>query len=207
LRPARIASILRLFAEAIRRFSGGIEQMGEAGVFRVADRVFRPWKNGGGETAEIVVSPPGADYDTFDWRVSTAVVAAAGPFSTFPGIDRVLAVLEGGTMILSVAGEERRLDAASVPHAFPGDVAAGARIEGGTILDFNVMVRRPLRAKVERRLFDPAHPATAAPAHLLLLLEERAGLSRFDLVDCRAALPSRLAALAGAGVLEVRIHG
>jgi len=181
--------------------------MGEAGVFRVADRVFRPWKNGGGEMAEIVVSPPGADYESFDWRVSTALVAAAGPFSCFPGIDRVLAVLEGGTMILAAAGEERRLDAASAPYAFPGEEPVAARIEGSTILDFNVMARRPLRAAVERGRFDPVRPAAGARAHLLLLLEDRAGLSRFDLVDCRAATPARLGALAGASVLEVFIQG
>jgi environmental stress-induced protein Ves len=186
---------------------GGAEQMGEAGVFQVADRVFRPWKNGGGETAEIVASPPGADFETFDWRVSTAIVAAAGPFSSFPGVDRVLAVLEGGTMILSVAGQASRLDASSAPYAFSGEAPVAARLEGGTIFDFNVMVRRPLRAEVELSLFDPARRAAEARTHLLLLLEERNGLSRLDLVDCRAAAPSCLGALAGASVLEIRIHG
>ena len=53
-------------------------------------RQFRPWKNGGGETAEIAVSPAGAGFDDFDWRISTAIVAQSGPFSGFPGVDRVL---------------------------------------------------------------------------------------------------------------------
>ena len=54
-----------------------------------------PWKNGGGETTEIAVSPQNASLEAFDWRVSMARVESDGPFSAFPGIDRTLAVLEG----------------------------------------------------------------------------------------------------------------
>jgi len=42
-----------------------------------------PWKNGGGVTTEIAIAPEGATLDNFDWRVSTAQVDAAGPFSRF----------------------------------------------------------------------------------------------------------------------------
>lgn len=42
-----------------------------------------PWKNGGGITTEIAIAPPGATLDAFDWRISTARVEAAGPFSRF----------------------------------------------------------------------------------------------------------------------------
>lgn len=179
--------------------------MAAAGIFRHAERVFRPWKNGGGETAEIAVSPAGADFDGFDWRISTAIVAASGPFSAFPGVDRVLTVLEGGAMMLSVDGRERRLDAASEPFAFSGDSLAAARLERETLLDFNVMVRRPLRAEVARG------PLASGPAgcraRLALLLEDRAGLERLDLVDLDAASPELAAALAGALALDVRIFG
>ena len=50
------------------------------------------WKNGGGSTTEIAVFPPDAGFDDFDWRVSLATVAADGPFSAFPGIERTLAM-------------------------------------------------------------------------------------------------------------------
>lgn len=181
--------------------------MTAAGVYRLAERVFRPWKNGGGETAEIAVSPPGAGFEDFDWRVSTAVVAASGPFSLFPGVDRVLTVLEGGAMMLSVEGLECRLDAASEPFSFAGDVACAARLEGGRLLDFNVMVRRPLLAKVARGPLEPGRRDGNMRARLALLLEDRAGLARLDLVDLAAAAPSLIAALAGAQVLDVRIAG
>jgi environmental stress-induced protein Ves len=174
------------------------------GVFRLADRQFRPWKNGGGETAEIAVSPAGTDFETFDWRISTAIVAASGPFSRFAGVDRVLTVLEGGAMVLSIDGRERRLDTASEPFAFAGDVPVFARLEDDKLLDFNVMVRRPLRAYVAR---GPLAPGATERTRLALLLESRAGLARFDLVDLGAASPSLVAALAGTSALDVRISG
>ncbi|PSC05374.1 hypothetical protein SLNSH_09255 [Alsobacter soli] len=175
------------------------------GIFRRAERVFRPWKNGGGQTAEIVAWPAGADFDAFEWRISTAIVAASGPFSTFPGVDRVITVLEGGAMVLTAGGEARKLDAGSQPYSFPGDVPAAAELEGEPLLDFNVMVRRPLRAQVARGPFAPASQGVTSHARLALLLEDRAGLSRFDLVDVMAADPSLIAALVGTPALDVRI--
>ncbi len=65
-------------------------------IWRRAERVFTPWKNGGGRTAEILAMPEGAGLDGFDWRISTAEVAQSGPFSLFAGLDRWLTVLEGG---------------------------------------------------------------------------------------------------------------
>ena len=54
-----------------------------------------PWKNGGGETIEIMKWPQDGDLSHFDWRISMAQVALDGPFSVFPKIDRHLAVLAG----------------------------------------------------------------------------------------------------------------
>lgn len=181
--------------------------MTATGIFRLSDRVFSPWKNGGGQTAEIAVSPPGADFATFDWRISTAIVAASGPFSTFPGVDRVLTVIEGGAMVLTIGADDSRLDALSEPFFFPGDLAAAARLEGEALLDFNVMVRRPLRAQVLRGPLDPTHRRADTRARLALLLEDRAGLARLDLVDVKAAAPSLVAALVGGRVLDVQISG
>ncbi|WP_315926944.1 HutD family protein [Mesorhizobium sp. SP-1A] len=181
--------------------------MTETGIFRLSNRVFRPWKNGGGQTAEIAVSPLGADFENFGWRISTAIVAASGPFSVFPGVDRVLTVLEGGAMVLSVGGQERLLDAASGPFSFSGDIPAAARLENEALLDFNVMVRRPLKAEVVRGPLDLGCNLANARVRFALLLEDRAALARLDLVDLQAAAPSLVAALAGALVLDVRISG
>ena len=167
-------------------------------------RQFRPWKNGGGQTAEIMVSPEGAGFEDFDWRISTAVVAQSGPFSTFPGVDRVLTVIEGGAMDLTVAGQSQHLDAGSAPFAFAGDTFAEARLTGPALLDFNVMLRRPLRAIVRRVVLGPQQRQDAQ-AHLALLLEDAGDLSRLDLIDLRAAPAPVRDRLAGARTLEVVI--
>jgi len=102
-----------------------------------------PWKNGGGETVEIAISPPGASLDAFDWRVSMAHVAASGPFSRFPGVDRTLAVLAEHGIRLGVAGRGRvSLGRDTPPFAFSGDDDATAELVEGPIDDLNVMTRR-----------------------------------------------------------------
>ncbi|TPI68543.1 HutD family protein [Mesorhizobium sp. B3-1-3] len=122
-------------------------------ILRAADYRVMPWKNGGGTTTEIAVSPAGAGLDDFDWRVSMACVETSGPFSSFAGIDRTLSVLEGEGIILDIAGQPpAQLTAASAPLAFPGDVPTGAALIGGPITDLNVMTRRGRMAhKVECR--------------------------------------------------------
>jgi environmental stress-induced protein Ves len=110
-------------------------------IVRAADLPRTPWKNGGGETAEIAVHPPGAGFADFGWRISLASVASDGSFSRFDGVDRTLTVLSG-EMELTSAGKAHRLTAGSAPLAFPGDVPVAARLIGGEVTDLNVMTRR-----------------------------------------------------------------
>jgi len=105
-----------------------------------AERVQTSWKNGGGVTWPIATEPRGADYE-FDWRISLARVAMDGPFSSFPGVDRILTVLEG-EMRLTVAGQAPfGLRPNSAPHSFVGDAACAAELLA-PVLDLNLMVRR-----------------------------------------------------------------
>jgi uncharacterized protein len=113
-----------------------------ARLIRYGDLKPTPWKNGGGETREIAAFPPGARLDDFLWRISMATVATDGPFSLFPGIDRVLTVVDGDGLDLDVDGVSHRLMPESAPLAFPGDVPAGARLVGGVVTDVNVMTQR-----------------------------------------------------------------
>ncbi|SEL73676.1 HutD/Ves family protein [Streptacidiphilus jiangxiensis] len=109
-------------------------------VLRAADRVASPWKNGGGVTREVASSPSGtAD---FDWRVSLADVASGGPFSFFEGIDRIITVVQGEGMALTVDGVETVVSERFRPFAFSGDAATECRLLGGPLVDFNVMTRR-----------------------------------------------------------------
>lgn len=112
-------------------------------LLRNNDHRRMPWKNGGGETVEVIVHPEDASLSDFGWRVSMATVASDGPFSVFPGIDRTLAVLSGDGMDLTIEGlGDRLLTPASAPLPFPADAPTTARLTGGPITDLNVMTRR-----------------------------------------------------------------
>lgn len=125
-----------------------------------------PWKNGGGITHEIVSQPPGPG---FDWRISIATIAADGPFSTFPGIDRHILLLDAPAdaplhtvHLRSDDGAiDHALDTPLTPFAFPGEARIdGTLPRGGPSQDFNVMTRRDtLRAEVS-----VLHAATTLPA-------------------------------------------
>ena len=111
-------------------------------LLRAAERAAVPWKNGGGVTREVAVSPPRSELGDFDWRVSIAEIGGAGPFSVFPGIDRSMAVL-AGRLWLHIDGQPAlTLAHDSPPVAFPGDVAALAEPLGAPVTDLNVMTRR-----------------------------------------------------------------
>jgi hypothetical protein len=87
----------------------------------------------------------------FDWRISTAKISQSGPFSSFPGIGRVLTVIEGGAMRLHF-DDGRIIDAhpGSGPHVFSGEDACVAELLGEPLIDLNLMVRAPLEGAVHQ---------------------------------------------------------
>ena len=101
-----------------------------------------PWKNGSGVTREIATWPEDAGMDDFEWRVSLAEVAADGPFSAFPDVDRTLTVVEGAGMDLTVDGERHLVNTRYVPRDFRGDVPTDCRLLDGPVVNLNVMWRR-----------------------------------------------------------------
>jgi len=111
-------------------------------VLRAEERAAAPWKNGGGVTSEVAAHPEGAGTSDFVWRVSIADVAQSGPFSIFEGVDRIITVVEGLGMALTVDGVQRVMTAPYEPFAFSGDCETQCELLGGPIVDFNVMVRR-----------------------------------------------------------------
>jgi len=140
-------------------------------ILRAADYRVMPWKNGGGTTTEIAVSPDGAGLDDFDWRVSMARVEGSGPFSSFAGIDRTLSVLEGEGIVLDIAGRPAaRLTPASQPFFFPADLPTSAALIAGPITDLNVMTRRgrTLHSVERLAISRPVDIATRAGSTLIL---------------------------------------
>lgn len=114
------------------------------------------WRNGGGETREIVSFP--ADSTDFSWRISIATIAAQGAFSRFPGIDRVITLLEGEGVELK-ANRYTQLLQAHAPFAFAGEDEIEAKLTGSVSKDFNVMTRRATHHAAVRILSDACSPA------------------------------------------------
>ncbi|WP_280821156.1 HutD/Ves family protein [Pseudaminobacter soli (ex Li et al. 2025)] len=172
-------------------------------IFRSADHKRMPWKNGGGVTTEIAVSPDGASVDNFDWRLSMATVASGGPFSVFAGIDRTLAVLDGDGLSLTVEGMgTTNLTTGSAPLPFPGDAPTGAELLGGTVTDLNIMTRRGRLAHTMRRLDldGTLELSTTAPE---LIIFCHAGACQVTADDKNAVLNSHDAVyLAGSSMLR-----
>lgn len=122
-----------------------------------------PWKNGGGSTRTIAISPPGATFDNFDWRISIADVASSGDFSRFPGVDRTILLLSGAGMILHLDdGNEHPLTTPFEHYAFRGDDAVRSALVDGSTRDFNVMTRRH-RAQAEVTIVETATRMSEQP--------------------------------------------
>src|ERR1043165_7532856 len=102
-------------------------------LLKTSDMKKMPWKNGGGVTYEVAISPASADVARldFDWRVSIAHVDRAGPFSLFPGYDRRLVVWKGQGLVVNGVSHP-----ALQPFAFEGETAIDASpVEGVPVRD------------------------------------------------------------------------
>jgi len=138
-------------------------------ILRAANYKVMPWKNGMGATTEIAISPDCATVDDFDWRVSMAQVSFDGAFSSFPGIDRTLLILEGEGITLNVSERTFCFDRQSV-HSFPGDQPTSAILTNGPIVDLNVMSRRGIvRHAVQRIKILSPQVFSASPCRLLFV--------------------------------------
>ena len=97
-----------------------------------------PWRNGGGVTRELLVWPGPADWRL---RISVADIAADGPFSVFPGVQRWFTLLSGAGVVLDLADESLTLRPGDAPLSFDGAAAPGCRLIGGPVRDLNLMIR------------------------------------------------------------------
>lgn len=139
------------------------------------DHRVMPWKNGMGLTREVAIDPPDAALEgRFRWRLSVADVRGSGPFSSFPGYERTIMVVDGAGMELTVGADPPRLlDRHFEPFVFSGDKSTTCRLLGGPIRDFNLMVERPsLRSKLEMLRLDAwsdaDHPIAHGPVTMIL---------------------------------------
>ncbi len=106
------------------------------------------WKNGLGFTNEIAIYPADASLARGDflWRLSSARIEKASPFSLFPAHDRTLVVLQGaGIRLLHTFEEGEESETVSLPllepYDFPGDVPSRCELVQGPITDFSIFTK------------------------------------------------------------------
>ena len=167
-------------------------------ILRAVDRETRPWKNGGGSTADLYVHPAGATLDTFDWRVSIATISTDGPFSTFAGADRFLVPLGETGLDLETPTGVRHLERWQV-FAFGGEESIAAVGVAATSTDLNLMVRRQTtEGAIEIVRVDGAFETSA---QLVVVLSGVFTVEGIELAVGDAVRPPL--ALAGTGVVAV----
>lgn len=134
-------------------------------VLRAGDARRVPWRNGRGVTEELALAPAGATFErgNFDWRVARATVGEAGPFSAFPGFERVLVVVRGAGLRLEHGGDApAAIVPPLAPYRFSGEWTTTATPLDGSVTDVNVLARRGIaQAEVE-----VLRPVAAVPGGL-----------------------------------------
>ncbi len=106
--------------------------------------VSTPWKNGKGTTRQIIRYPEDSTLDDFIFRVSIASVTETGPFSSYPKIDRSLAVLEGSDLELNLNNKIILFIPQNTIIHFDGVDKAVVTACQNDVLDFGVMSRQGL---------------------------------------------------------------
>ena len=122
---------------------------------RLADCPAVAWKNGGGLTRELLTwaatprTPLAQGSQDWDLRVSVADIERDGPFSTFAGIDRGFAVVQGAGVQLAMGNapqghtaDVRAVSCADEAIEFSGELSVYCRLQNGPTRDLNFMVRR-----------------------------------------------------------------
>ena len=148
-------------------------------IVRFADLPAVPWRNGGGVTREIAVAG-GSGPQGFDWRISIADVNAPGPFSAFPGVERVITLVEGARMDLVIDGVEHVLGLHE-SLSFDGASQTSCSLPAGPTRVLNVMTRGDrLSAVVAIRDLSETRPIAVAGSQVLVLLTGSAVVAGAD---------------------------
>ncbi|MFC4161340.1 HutD/Ves family protein [Chitinimonas lacunae] len=178
-------------------------------LFTPADYQTMPWKNGGGSTLELLRQPYPGDPARFLYRVSIATVAADGPFSHFPGVERWLMLLEGAGMELALSdGRTLELDRPLHPLRFAGELEVVGELFKGPIRDFNLMVdRNGCAAELEVVRLGASESQYEVVDDCLLLYLLEGGLTLRQAGQEHDLAPQQLLRIEGAGAWKLLAAG
>lgn len=172
-------------------------------VVRREDHRVVPWKNGRGFTREIALSPPGASVADFDWRISVARIDEDGPFSSFPGVDRTLVLLDGAGVDLDLPEGSIPLPGRHTVANFPGEVAVFARLRAGPVTDLNVMARRAAFVAEVGRIEAPVTLSADGALLVVVALDDGVRVAGHALSATEAVIADHPVAVDGSGALLV----
>ena len=179
--------------------------MEAATIIRAADYRRERWRNGAGWTRQVHARPSPTPGQDWDWRLSIAEIEADAPFSSFPGVDRELVLLEGNGLRLRFDdGEAREL---LPPHdrlRFAGERALVGELLDGPTRDFNLMWRRDaIEAQLWHRPLVGSMAVFAEPGSTWVLYQ-LAGQARFEASTGLGALHAGDTALLPGGEARTR---
>jgi environmental stress-induced protein Ves len=127
------------------------------------------WKNGAGVTTDVLIRPTGATHSTFDVRVARSPITSEGPFSSFPGIDRRITLIQGARLELDF-GDRISVLYPFEPLAFDSVLAPRSRLTDGAVEVINVMTRRGVWTSSVEMLAGPQCRALTTRLDDLLLI-------------------------------------
>lgn len=96
------------------------------------------WKNGKGFTYEIAKDETQEEYD---WRISMAEIKENGPFSNFAQYQRVISVLKGEGIKLSIDKSPEHTITPFEPFLFSGDSETYCTLIKDPVEDFNLIYK------------------------------------------------------------------
>lgn len=110
-------------------------------TYRAEDYIRLPWKNGTGVTDEICLLPEKATRESFEVRVSSAPILTEGRFSSFPGVERTITLIEGTELDLEFDNETTSLEPFQ-PFTFDTALTPVGKPRSGPVRVVNMMTNR-----------------------------------------------------------------
>lgn len=139
-----------------------------------------PWRNGRGTSFQVW--PRGRAANAAGFQLNLTPITGGGPFSHYPGVDRVLTVVKGS----GLSFEERDGDmAAGDAIAFAGETPMTAHLANGPVAVFNLLMRRDAWTGSMRALRGEAFETAPGAGELAIVHVARGALR------CRTAAGER----------------